>query len=210
MRTGPIGSGVIAAFAAVLAGCTAPMPPAGEPSTSRTEQPPLTARPGELVGAGLVRQENNELPELCMGIGNDSYPPGCIGPPIHGWDWSQADGEEKAANVTWGNYVVYGTWNGTSLTVTRQPPRHIAPDEPWGKPDPRLDPHKPGRGTKARLQQIERQLWNSNQREWTDTFVDNGYVFLNVSYDDGSLQKAMNSRFGPGLVAVRSRLTPAD
>lgn len=168
MRAGLIGSGVIAALAA----CTVPAPPADGPSADRTET--LTTRPGELVGAGLVRQENNELPELCMGIGNDSYPPGCIGPPIHGWDWSLADGEEKAANVTWGNYVVYGTWNGTSLTVTRQPPRQIAHDEPWGKPDPRLDPHNPGLGNKARLQQIERQLWKSNQREWTDTFVDTG------------------------------------
>ncbi|MFE4835996.1 hypothetical protein ACFRAU_15120 [Arthrobacter sp. NPDC056691] len=43
-----------------------------------------------------------------------------------------------------------------------------------------------------------------------DTLVENGYLFRFVPYDDGSLQKAMDKRYGPGIVVVRSQLRPAD
>lgn len=207
MRPRLIGSAVIATLTAVLLGWTAPAPPAGELSPNPTGQQSTTAAPGELVGRGLVRQEGDALPQFCMGIATSSYPPLCAGPPIRGWDWSIADGEENAATVTWGDYVVHGTWDGSSFTVTR-PPRNIASNESWGEPDPRQDPRNPGTGTKARLQQIQREIWET-ERPPADTRVENGYLFRYVPYDDGSLQAAMDKRFGPGIVVVRSLLRPA-
>jgi hypothetical protein len=137
-----------------------------------------------------------------------SDPPLCTGPPLRGWDWSVADGEKTVANVTYGDFVVHGTWDGTSFIVTR-PPRNIASNESWGEPDPRQDPRHPGTGTKARLQQIQREIWEK-ERPVADTQVENGYLFRYVPYDDGSLQKAMDKRYGPGIVVVRSQLRPAD
>jgi hypothetical protein len=160
------------------------------------------------VGRGLVHQEGDEQPQFCMGIATSSYPPLCSGPPIRGWDWSIADGEEKAANVTWGDYVVHGTWDGTSFTVTR-PPRNIVSNESWGEPDPRQDPRNHGTANKDRLQKIQREIWET-ERPLADTRVENGYLFRYVPYDDGSLQVAMDKRFGPGIVVVRSQLRPAS
>ncbi|MFJ5694142.1 hypothetical protein ACIP9X_09840 [Arthrobacter sp. NPDC093125] len=39
--------------------------------------------------------------------------------------------------------------------------------------------------------------------------VENGYVFLTVIYDDGSIQKKMDRRYGAKIVAVESALWPA-
>lgn len=207
MRPRFIGSTVVVTVAAVLAACTVPAPRAGELSANPTVQQ-STAAPGELVGRGLVRQEADELPQFCMGVIADSYPPLCSGPPIRGWDWSVADGEEKAGTVTWGDYVVHGTWDGNSFSVTRTP-RNIASNESWGEPDPRQDPRKHGTANKARLQQIQREIWET-ERPPADTRVENGYLFRYVPYDDGSLQSAMDKRFGPGIVVVQSQLRPAS
>jgi hypothetical protein len=208
MRPRLVGCAVVAMFSVVLSACTSPRPPAGELPPGPTEQQSTTATAGELVGRGLVRQEGNELPQFCMGGIATSDPPLCTGPPLRGWDWSVADGEVTVANVIYGDFVVHGTWDGTSFTVTR-PPRSIASKESWGEPDPRQDPRHPGTGSKARLQQIQREIWEK-ERPVADTRVENGYLFRYVPHDDGSLQKAMDKRYGPGIVVVRSQLRPAD
>jgi hypothetical protein len=208
MRPRHIGSTVVVTVAAVLSACTVPAPPAGELSATPTGQQSTTAAPGELAGRGLVRQEADELPRFCMGGIADSYPPLCSGPPIRGWDWSVAGGEEKTGTVTWGDYVVHGTWDGTSFSVTR-PPRNIASNESWGEPDPRQDPRNHGTASKARLQQIQHEIWET-ERPPADTRVENGYLFRYGPHDDGSLQAAMDKRFGPGIVVVRSQLRPAS
>lgn len=200
------GCAIIVALLAALSACTSSPPPSGELPPHPTGQPSATAVPGELVGRGFVRQEGNQLPIFCMGGIATSDPPLCSGPPLRGWDWSKADGEETVGNVTYGDFVVHGTWDGTSFTVTR-PPRKIASNESWGEPDPRQDPRNPGTASKARLKQIQREIWET-ERPAADTQVENGYLFRYVPYDDGSLQRATDKRYGPGIVVVRSRLRP--
>lgn len=39
--------------------------------------------------------------------------------------------------------------------------------------------------------------------------VDNGYIFLTVIYDDGTIQQKMDRLYGPKIVAVVSALRPA-
>jgi hypothetical protein len=38
--------------------------------------------------------------------------------------------------------------------------------------------------------------------------AENGYVFLKVIFDDGSIQKKMDRRYGEKIVAVESALLP--
>ena len=44
-----------------------------------------------------------------------------------GWDWDAVDGEESAVGVTWGYYVVWGVWDGETLTVSREPAPAVTP-----------------------------------------------------------------------------------
>jgi hypothetical protein len=147
-----------------------------------------------------------------MGGVNNSYPPGCTGPTIHGWDWDAVDGEKRAANVVWGYYEARGIWDGTSFTIGEHPPQSFMPptEPPQDRPvDPLLDPGNHGAGTESRLEQIQRELWESGQPVLTDMQIENGYLFLRVPYDDGSIQAQMDNRFGPKLVAVRNAFGPA-
>jgi hypothetical protein len=55
--------------------------------------------------------------ELCLGGVADSLPPQCGGPPLIGWEWSQHPGDYDQSNgVRWGEFVVTGTFDGTSVT----------------------------------------------------------------------------------------------
>lgn len=212
MRPRLIGAGLVAALVAALLGCTGPTTPDVKSSEKPSYRPSATVGPGELVGHLLVRQEGAEEPLFCMGGVNDSYPPGCTGPTIHGWDWDSVDGEKRAANVIWGDYEVRGIWDGTSFTVGKQPQSFTPPTEPPpNRPvDPLLDPRNRGAGTESRLEQIQRELWESGQPVLSDTQIENGYLFLRVPYDDGSIQARMDERLGPRLVAVRNAFWPAN
>ena len=45
------------------------------------------------------------------------YPPQCGGPPLVGWDWADHQGDFDAPRgVRWGDFVVTGTFDGTSVT----------------------------------------------------------------------------------------------
>lgn len=89
------------------------------PPTSPSSSPAATAGP-ELTATGLVLQNEAGAAELCLGGVNESYPPQCGGPAIVGWNWAAVEGEESAAGTTWGEYEVWGTWDGESFTPTRQ------------------------------------------------------------------------------------------
>lgn len=39
--------------------------------------------------------------------------------------------------------------------------------------------------------------------------AENGYVFLTVIHDNGTIQKKMDRTYGPNIVAVESALRPA-
>ncbi len=84
---------------------------------------------GELVGVGTVLDRGTG-PQLCLGGVAESYPPQCAGPPLLGWDWTTAPARQSANGVTWGEYAVTGTWDGTAFTLTRPPvdlPRYAGP-----------------------------------------------------------------------------------
>lgn len=76
--------------------------------------------------------------ELCVGGVADSYPPHCGGPPLVGWDWSAHEGNfEESNDVRWGDFLVTGTFDGTSVTPTSVVPADEAPEPDY--PDDDLD-----------------------------------------------------------------------
>jgi hypothetical protein len=163
---------------------------------------------GELVGQGTVLQKGDGPARLCLGPVAESYPPQCSGPVINGWDWSAVEQSETAAGVTWGTYAVFGTWDGSEFTSTRQPvPLSLYDALPFE--DPRLADGAAGAGDEARLQRIQQEIHDAGDPSILSSWTAQGFLLVSVVYDDGAVQRAMDERFGPGLVLVQPALRPA-
>lgn len=193
---------IIAATAALLlSGCGAVAVPGGNAGG----EPPSSS--GELIGQGTVISDGNGTARLCLGAVMESYPPQCSGPEVIGWDWATVDQSETAAGITWGTYAVQGTWDGTAFTLT-QPPVPLSLYDPPAAIDPRTDPANPGAGSDAELASLQEELAGTEPGGVLMSWVENGYLFITVEYDDGTLQSAYDARYGPDLVAVQSALRP--
>lgn len=71
---------------------------------------------GRFRTSATVLESRDHGPQLCYAV-MESYPPQCSGPDIAGWDWSTVDAE-SASGTTWGHYVVVGTFDGETFTLT--------------------------------------------------------------------------------------------
>ena len=169
---------------------------------------PKAVTTDELTALGMVLQRGDGPPELCLGAVAQSRPPLCTGPAIDGWDWALVEQEETASNVTWGDYVVYGTWDGVSFTMTRDP-IPFSPSAPIPDADPRLDEQEPGTADEAELRRVQRDLLAPDVPTLMVDGPINGYMFIGVIYDDGSIQAFVDKKYGPGVVVVLSALRPA-
>ncbi|MEO6510965.1 MAG: hypothetical protein ABIO16_08255, partial [Nocardioides sp.] len=91
----------------------------GEPSANASSGAAPTPVPdGEVRTHGLVTVlDNGSGPELCLGAVAESYPPQCGGPAVADFDFGDV-GAETAGGVTWGQYALTGTYDGTTFTVT--------------------------------------------------------------------------------------------
>ncbi|MDQ4137753.1 MAG: hypothetical protein M3116_02750 [Actinomycetota bacterium] len=195
------------ALVLVFTGCAGSASPA---SDAGGDAPPVVpasnpAAPGEVIGQGTVLQKDGEEPMFCLGAVAESYPPQCSGPEIVGWDWDAVDGSESASGVTWGTYAVQGTWDGTVFTVT-QPPIMLALYDPMPVDDPFTDPANAGSSTEAELTALQEKVHNDEFVEALSSWPANGYLFLQVIYDDGSAQRYFDDRYGKDVVQVRSAL----
>ena len=197
-------------FVLTLAGCAAspsdpnPVPSDSTPGASDPIPAPdlpvtvPTPAPGtEVVGIGTVIDDGDGA-NLCYVV-MESYPPQCGSPlPLEGWDWVGLE-SEKSGGVRWGDYTVFGEFDGERLTVTRAP-------EPAGEPEPW--PSHTGPLTSDELAvaqaQIKRDLPSLLSLSQGD-----GFVHVSVLYDDGTLQAAFEDRYGEGAVVVAALLRPA-
>jgi hypothetical protein len=68
-----------------------------------------------------VLQAPGQEPQLCLGGVATSLPPQCGGPEIVNWDWEEAPTKETRSGVTWGDYLVAGTFDGERFTLTEPP-----------------------------------------------------------------------------------------
>jgi len=201
-----------AVCAVILAGC------AGGPSVDQPGAPGDRvaagngiAAAGEVSGQGTVLQINGQTPQLCLGAVAESYPPQCGGPEIIEWDWDAVDLEETANEVTWGTYAVFGTWDGTRFTLT-QPAVPLALYDPMPfDPDPRIDPANAGDNPDETLISVQDDLTesiNNGSAPWPilSSMPANGYLFVTVEYDDGTIQAYYDGLYGPDTVAIQSAL----
>ena len=201
-RRAVIAALVTCAFFALTACAGTAAPGAGVPAAL----PEPATNTDELVGQGTVLQKGEGEPQLCLGAIMESYPPQCNGPAIRGWDWSLAKYSETASTVTWGTYAVFGTWDGTAFTQT-QPPIPLSLYSPVGSPDPRQDATNAGASDDATLQRISDELAGS---QTLSSVPMNGYLWVSVLYDDGTIQRYVDERYGPDVVIVRPALFPAS
>ena len=187
-------------LAAVLAtsACASGTSPGGEPTPTSTD----------VVGQGTVIQTADKDAQLCLGAIAESYPPQCTGVPLIGWDWATVDGQETAAGSTWGTYAVWGVWDGTSLTVGGA--IQLALYDPLPIQDPLLDPAHAGTADEGTLTSVLDRISSEAPVQVYGARIENGYVFVDVLHDDGTVQAWADAQYGGGVVAVRSLLRDAN
>jgi len=205
-RTGLLSA--VAASLLVLTACATGPGSGGAPSVPGSDDvgtpDGVIAAPGQVIGQGTVIQTGDTPPQFCLGPVMESYPPQCSGPEIVGWDWDAVEGDETANDVTFGAYAIWGTWDGTVFTATESV--MLALYDPMPIVDPLLDPENAGDTPEAELTRIQDELNESSPFPILTSGQMNGYVFVDVIYDDGSIQAWVDSRYLPDTVAIRGAL----
>lgn len=159
---------------------------------------------GEVLGQGTVMDSEGSV-ELCLGAVMESYPPQCSGIPLEEWSWDGVDGSETSGTTTWGTYVVQGTYDGQSISVT-QPPIMLALYDPMPMEDPTGG--DPGAGAEADLPRLQEELPDRLGDDYLSSTPMDGWLWVDVVWDDGTLQDAATSEFGADTVVIRSALRP--
>lgn len=199
-----------AASVVILAGCATPSGPGG--SAGSPDAPPTAplgsvwpASPsGEVIAQGTVLDVDGDA-ELCLGAVAESYPPQCSGLPLTNWTWEGVDGSESSGDTTWGAYAVQGTYDGEAFTVT-QPPVMLALYDPMAPEDPTGG--EPGAGDEQTLQAIQEELPDALGEAYLGSYPDNGWLWVDVVWDDGTWQDAADADYGEDTVIIRSALRP--
>lgn len=195
------------AAGALLAGCAGGPANPGSPGsgTGDADAPNgIIVAHAKVVGQGLVIQTGDAPPQFCLGPVMESYPPQCSGPELIGWDWDAVDGDETSGDVTFGSYAIWGTWDGTALTATES--IMLALYDPMPFVDPLLDPENAGDSSEADLTRIQDELTASAPFPILSAAQTNGYLFVDVVYDDGSIQTWVDQQYLPDTVVIRSAL----
>lgn len=194
-----------ASAAMVIVGC------AGPPTDSDGWAPPAPTLPQAVHGTGTVL-EGDAGPVLCLGPIAESYPPQCDGPAILGWDWSAVtEGWQSASGIMWGAYAVWGDWDGETFTVTREPvPAALHdPTNDFSKADPWDESRPRGTLSEAGAERVRAELERVVPGVLGSAIV-HGRLVLEVRFDDGTLQEAIDERYGDDAVVVIPSLVPTS
>jgi opacity protein-like surface antigen len=195
---------VCAVAAAAMTGCAsapASNAPAGDSLGSTWPAPPED----EVIAQGTVLDAGGE-PQLCLGPIAESYPPQCSGVPLAGWTWDGVEGAESSGDVTWGAYAVQGRYDGETFTVT-QPPILLALYDPMPIDEPDAGP---GTSDEKTLLGIQEQLPDLLGAGYLSSYPQDGRLWVDVVWDDGTWQNAADHEYGEGTVVVRSALRTVD
>lgn len=198
----PLAAGIAAAI--LLAGCATTAPGSGSDGPGSSVDLDAIPAPGEVIGQGTVLQEDGEDPQLCLGAVAESYPPQCTGETLAGWDWDAVDGEESASGVTWGAYALTGTWDGSVFTTNSVVP--LALYDPMPVVDPLTDPANAGDTSDEHLLELQQQITDDAPFDTLTSRTENGYLFVQMVYDDGTVQNWVDAAYGVEKVAVRGAL----
>ena len=163
----------------------------------------VPAAPGQVTTRGIVTVMDTGQPELCLGPVAESWPPQCGGPPIEGWDWGDHDGVfERQQDVRWGQFVVTGTWDGTTFGYDSAVPAAL--HDPIADPGPAL-PDPAVEYSQEELQAIAEEVGRDLPGA-QGAYAQGGHVLVDVIYDDGSLQAWADEEYGEAVVVVSSML----
>lgn len=158
---------------------------------------------GEVAATGTVL-DTGGVTQLCLGAVAESFPPQCSGIPLEGWAWGGLEGAESSGDVTWGAYAVRGTYDGETFTSV-QPPILLALYDPIRPEDPTGG--KPGKGDEATLAAIQDELPEKLGDAYLASYPQDGRLWVDVVWDDGSRQAAVDAEYGADTVVIRSAIT---
>ncbi|QPE03403.1 hypothetical protein IT882_08310 [Microbacterium schleiferi] len=191
---------VAAASLLVMAGCATGQSAGGSALATAQVAPPS----GEVVGTGMLLDVAGDA-TLCLGPVAESFPPQCDGLTLVDWSWDGVDGYEESGETRWGTYAVFGTFDGDVFTVT-QPPIMLALYDPMRPEHPTGG--VPGETPAAELDEIATELPAALGDLLLATWTQDGYLWADVVWDDGTLQAAADTDYGDGVVIIRSALRP--
>jgi hypothetical protein len=176
--------------------------PGGDPSSPAGMPTDVPAAPGVVDTRGLVTVMDTGTPELCLGPVAESYPPQCSGPVIDSWDWKQHQQMfDSQGDIRWGQFMVSGTWDGTTFGYENAVPAPVYDAMPTPEP---TYPTPSVQHSKDELEQISHEVGKLPGAQ--GAYVDHGHVLVDVTYDDGSLQAWADDTYGDGVVVVSSML----
>lgn len=161
---------------------------------------------GRVIGVGTVLDVSGDV-QLCLGAVMESYPPQCSGIPLDDWTWDGVDGSETSGETTWGAYAVYATYDGERLANT-DPPIMLALYDPVAPEDPTGGVE--GTTSEAELTRVQDDISARLGSDALTVSTDRGYVWLQVVWDDGTIQDAADAEFGDDVVIVTSSLREID
>lgn len=195
---------LVAGTALVLTSCAAAADAGGSAAPPGAALAALTpeAPTGAVIAQGTVLDDGSSV-QLCLGAVAESAPPQCSGIPLSGWSWAGLDDAATAGGATWGTYAVSGTYDGDTFTVTRTPVP-LALFDPVAAPDPTEG--KPGTATAADAAVIQDAVPDAIGDAFLASSQQDGWVFVDVVWDDGTWQEAADQDFGAGKVIVRSAI----
>lgn len=217
-------SGIAAAVLSIaLAGCAsagsapdAPASPSASDSPTAPAAPVSTGADAQARLAGLPTPsatepvlavgtvlEQDGIAGLCVGFVAESAPPQCAGMELIGWDWAAFEHQESGG-VRWTQGVaIEGTYDAAAqtFTPTGEPMSAAAIQLPAVEtPQGDLD-----EATIAAVQQDLSTIQDDSSRQDPNllgSWGERGTVVLNVTYDDGSVQAALDDIYGSGVVFV--------
>ena len=194
-----------AASVFAFAGCATPAASDAPPGSSLGSLWPAPPE-GEVAAQGTVMDVGGDV-ELCLGPVAESYPPQCSGIPLTNWSWDGVEGSESSGDVTWGAYALQGTYDGEEFAVT-QPPIMLALYDPMPFPDPTNG--EAGTGDETTLLEIQEELPDLLGDAYLSSYPENGWLWVDVVWDDGTWQDAADDDYGEGVVVIRSAMRPVD
>ncbi len=198
----PLGLVAAVAFVALLVSSCASAGPGSAPSSPTLGTVSPVPPDGEVAATGTVLDAGGDV-QLCLGPVAESYPPQCSGIPLEGWTWDSVEGAESSGAATWGAYAVQGTYDGETISVT-QPPIMLALYDPIRPDDPTGG--KPGSGDDATLAAIQEELPERLGTSYLGSAPEDGRLWVDVVWDDGSWQAAADAEYGNDTVVIRSAL----
>lgn len=171
-------------------------PPSGVPAA----EGPVQSR--DLVT--VIDDGDGEGPRVCLGAIAESYPPQCDGPPVADWTWKGLAHETVEA-VKFGQFALTGTWDGQTLSVTDAIPAALYTPMVGEETTP---PDALRQYPESRLREIAQEVSRIDAAQ--GAYVQQNHVFLDVSYDDGSIQEWADAEHGANVVIVVPVLEPVS